>query len=105
MSSQQGSVRKRKDASVVGGKTKDPSTVAITTPNAKDTTDLDLLVKENLRKKGGPEWDYRIAITLITLLAFVTRFWGISHPNEVVFDEVHFGKVYYIPQTVTLKTC
>ena len=39
------------------------------------------------------EWDYKIAISIITLLAFATRFYGISHPNEVVFDEVHFGKV------------
>lgn len=39
------------------------------------------------------EWDYKIALFLITAVAFVTRFWGISHPNEVVFDEVHFGKV------------
>jgi len=39
------------------------------------------------------EWDYKIALTIITLLAFATRFYGISHPNEVVFDEVHFGKV------------
>lgn len=40
------------------------------------------------------EWDYKLAITVITALAFVTRFWGIGHPNEVVFDEVHFGKVW-----------
>jgi len=93
MSSQQGSVRKRKDASVVG-KPKDATTTAITTPEAKSTTDLDQVVKRTLRKKAGPEWDYRIAISLITLLAFITRFWGISHPNEVVFDEVHFGKVF-----------
>lgn len=39
------------------------------------------------------EWDYKIAITIITVLAFATRFYGISHPDEVVFDEVHFGKV------------
>lgn len=39
------------------------------------------------------EWDYKIAITIITLLSFATRFYGISHPDEVVFDEVHFGKV------------
>lgn len=39
------------------------------------------------------EWDYKIAISIITLLAFATRFYGISHPDEVVFDEVHFGKV------------
>lgn len=40
------------------------------------------------------EWDYKIAISMITLLSFATRFYGISHPNEVVFDEVHFGKVH-----------
>ena len=39
------------------------------------------------------EWDYKTALVVITSLAFVTRFWGIGHPNEVVFDEVHFGKV------------
>lgn len=39
------------------------------------------------------EWEYKVAIGIITLLAFITRFSGISHPNEVVFDEVHFGKV------------
>ena len=39
------------------------------------------------------EWDYKAALLVITILAFVTRFWGINHPNEVVFDEVHFGKV------------
>lgn len=39
------------------------------------------------------QWDYKVALLVITAVAFVTRFWGISHPNEVVFDEVHFGKV------------
>lgn len=39
------------------------------------------------------EWDFKLALGVITLLAFATRFWGISHPDEVVFDEVHFGKV------------
>lgn len=51
---------------------------------------------EKSKKKAtgaGSEWDYKIALTIITFLAFVSRFWGIGHPNEVVFDEVHFGKV------------
>lgn len=39
------------------------------------------------------EWDYRLAMTVLTVLAFITRFYKISYPNEVVFDEVHFGKV------------
>jgi dolichyl-phosphate-mannose-protein mannosyltransferase len=92
MSGQQGSVRKRKDASVVG-KAKDAA--ASGNASVRDT-DLDMLVKANLEKSTGVEWDYRIAISVITVLAFVTRFWGISHPNEVVFDEVHFGKVMTI---------
>lgn len=47
------------------------------------------------KTKVDNERDYKIAFVIITALAFVTRFWGISHPNEVVFDEVHFGKVCY----------
>ncbi|KAE9373338.1 glycosyltransferase family 39 protein [Stipitochalara longipes BDJ] len=96
--SQQGSVRKRKDASVVG-KAKEPAATGIAAPRDPD---LDALVKANLEiKSPGVEWDYRIAITVITFLAFLTRFWGISHPNEVVFDEVHFGKFasYYLERT------
>jgi hypothetical protein len=90
--SQQGSVRKRKDGSVVG-KAKEPAATGIA---ALREPDLDALVKANMEIKApGVEWNYRIAITLITILAFVTRFWGISHPNEVVFDEVHFGKVMF----------
>jgi len=85
--SQQGSVRKRKDASIPV-KAKDASATSIAAPREAD---LDALVKAN--KPAGPEWDYRIALTIITIGAFVSRFWGISHPNEVVFDEVHFGKV------------
>lgn len=43
--------------------------------------------------KRQSEWDYRLAMTIITVLAFITRFYKISYPAEVVFDEVHFGKV------------
>jgi dolichyl-phosphate-mannose-protein mannosyltransferase len=90
MSSQTGSAKKRKDANIPV-KAKDASSTGIAAPR---DADLDVLIKANLKsKKGNVEWDYRVAISVITLLAFVTRFWGISHPNEVVFDEVHFGKV------------
>ena len=41
----------------------------------------------------GKEWDYKLAISVLTILAFISRFWGIRHPDQVVFDEVHFGKV------------
>lgn len=53
-------------------------------------------VKDGLvsaKESASKEWDYKVAFSIITLLAFATRFAGISHPNEVVFDEVHFGKV------------
>jgi hypothetical protein len=56
--------------------------------------ELDKLAKVAAQKGAiDREWDYKIVFAIITALAFVTRFWGISHPNEVVFDEVHFGKV------------
>ena len=58
--------------------------------NADQTLDqLKAQAKETVKK----DWDYKVALTVITILAFITRFWGISHPNQVVFDEVHFGKV------------
>ncbi|KAF1360451.1 PMT-domain-containing protein [Lizonia empirigonia] len=63
----------------------------------------------NFREKAKPykprekqsEWNYKLAITVMTALAFITRFWGISHPDQVVFDEVHFGKFasYYLQRT------
>lgn len=87
--SQPGSVRKRKDATPA--KVKEAPVTGITLPQ---DSELDALVKASLQNKpAGAEWDYRIALTIITIAAFITRFWGISHPNEVVFDEVHFGKV------------
>jgi hypothetical protein len=44
-------------------------------------------------KPAGSDTEYKVTLAIITALGFLTRFWGISHPNEVVFDEVHFGKV------------
>lgn len=59
-------------------------------------TDYSKLAKAHQSKaKEDKERDYKLAFVVITVLAFITRFWGISHPNEVVFDEVHFGKVGY----------
>ncbi|CAG8739916.1 3780_t:CDS:2, partial [Acaulospora morrowiae] len=42
-----------------------------------------------------------IVLTILTILSFATRFYMISHPKEVVFDEVHFGKFasYYLKRT------
>ena len=83
--SQVGSVRKRKDASTPA-KAKDALPTGVVAPREEELAKL-------VKAKPAAEWDYRIALTIITVLAFITRFWGISHPNEVVFDEVHFGKV------------
>lgn len=43
--------------------------------------------------KPQSDWDYWLAIAVLTLLGFATRFYRLDYPNEVVFDEVHFGKV------------
>jgi dolichyl-phosphate-mannose-protein mannosyltransferase len=41
---------------------------------------------------------FRMAVGVITCLAFATRFWRLSYPDEVVFDEIHFGNFasYYL---------
>lgn len=65
------------------------------TPSASDP-ELDVKAKSVVKPQKGAkssDLEYRIGFVVTTVLAFITRFWGISHPNEVVFDEVHFGKV------------
>lgn len=79
----QGSLRQRN----AGPKKADLSNIA-------PEIELDKLAKAATKKDASNfERDHWAAFSLTTILAFVTRFWGISHPNEVVFDEVHFGKV------------
>lgn len=61
-------------------------------------TETEVLAKPKPASEGPKnksEWDYKLAIVVLTILAFVTRFYGITHPNQVVFDEVHFGKVNF----------
>jgi hypothetical protein len=70
---------------------KDSSTI---TAPAVRYGELDSLIQANKATHGSVrQWDYKLALAVITLLAFITRFWGIGHPDQVVFDEVHFGKV------------
>ncbi|KAK9494778.1 Dolichyl-phosphate-mannose-protein mannosyltransferase-domain-containing protein [Lipomyces doorenjongii] len=47
------------------------------------------------------EINYNVALFLITLLSILTRFYLLNHPDQVVFDEVHFGKFasYYLQRT------
>lgn len=45
-----------------------------------------------------PEYLHNAACAALTAIAFALRFYKINHPDQVVFDEVHFGKfaAYYI---------
>ena len=36
---------------------------------------------------------HRTALVFVTILAFVTRFWSLDYPSEVVFDEAHTMRV------------
>ena len=66
--------------------------------NFNPSPELDKLAKAGAQRAAiQSETEYKIGLAVITVLSFVTRFWGISHPNEVVFDEVHFGKVSFRP--------
>ncbi|OAL23568.1 hypothetical protein AYO20_10964 [Fonsecaea nubica] len=72
-------------------------------PASNGDKDVEVLNEalNSVQKSVSKEWDYKIALAIVTALAFATRFFGISHPNEVVFDEVHFGKFasYYLQRT------
>ena len=68
------------------------ATDAETTPSV-DADEVINQLKGAAKETVQREWDYKLALAVITVLEFITRFWGISHPNQVVFDEVHFGKV------------
>src|SRR4051812_25982531 len=94
----QGTLRQRNAGGVSTKKTKEGVS------GASSDVELDKLVKAATAKTAaGTERDYKAVFVIITLLAFVTRFWGISHPNEVVFDEVHFGKVRHCPPLPFLR--
>ncbi|MCJ1398991.1 hypothetical protein MMC11_002193 [Xylographa trunciseda] len=47
------------------------------------------------------ESHHKIALATITALAFLTRFCGLSHPSEVVFDEAHIMRFtsWYLTRT------
>jgi dolichyl-phosphate-mannose-protein mannosyltransferase len=92
MSSPQGSLKQRgpKEA----GKKQQTAPVADALTNVKANSKEALSsAKKRVQESARSEVDYKISFVMVTILAFLTRFWGISHPNEVVFDEVHFGKV------------
>jgi len=47
------------------------------------------------------ESHWNIAFAVVVVLSFFTRFYKINEPDQVVFDEVHFGKFasYYLRRT------
>jgi dolichyl-phosphate-mannose-protein mannosyltransferase len=64
--------------------------------DAMQDSDVDTVIataKKQFKPAVKSEWDYKLALVILTIAAFATRFYGITHPNQVVFDEVHFGKV------------
>lgn len=104
MSSPQG-VRQRgggKEGSKKRGTTPNPDGSSSSSPLLNGNASQNI---EHLKQAGKEavtnDWDYKLALAVVTLLAFGTRFWGITHPNQVVFDEVHFGKFasYYLQRT------
>jgi dolichyl-phosphate-mannose-protein mannosyltransferase len=80
------SLRKR------GGAKKDVAELAPAEASARQDTPVSV----KAATKPPSEWDYWVGMFVMTALAFVTRFWMINYPDEVVFDEVHFGKVCYV---------
>ncbi|KAK1069373.1 Dolichyl-phosphate-mannose--protein mannosyltransferase 4 [Friedmanniomyces endolithicus] len=104
--SPQGVRQRQKEAP--NGKKRTTGTTMPTTDGSSDGSVMNGNMGEKMEqvKQKGKEvvqrdWEYKLALAVITVLAFVTRFWGISHPNQVVFDEVHFGKFasYYLQRT------
>ncbi|KAJ8129320.1 hypothetical protein O1611_g4312 [Lasiodiplodia mahajangana] len=96
MSTPQGSLRQR---NVAGSSKKKAGAAAV--GGDTDSNGATTALGKSAGSGSNSETSYRVAFSLITALAFITRFWGISHPNEVVFDEVHFGKFasYYLEHT------
>ncbi|KAK0754017.1 glycosyltransferase family 39 protein [Schizothecium vesticola] len=99
----QGSVRQRNvPGSAKNNKDGAASDVEIDRVIVKKPSKSKLVAKPAAKPAAkASERDYQIVGFFITAAAFLTRFWGISHPNEVVFDEVHFGKFasYYLQRT------
>nr|POF26217.1 dolichyl-phosphate-mannose--protein mannosyltransferase 4 [Quercus suber] len=92
------SVRQRPNT---GNKKKGADIDAVVTNGTAAIADQVEVLGQKTKEAVTNDWDYKLALTVITLLALLTRFWGISHPDQVVFDEVHFGKFasYYLQRT------
>ncbi|KAG0043195.1 hypothetical protein BGZ83_011724, partial [Gryganskiella cystojenkinii] len=67
-----------------------------TLPEDRNHAEPKKIVKSLFTKKE--ETNSWLVLAGLTIVALITRFYKISEPSEVVFDEVHFGKfaAYYI---------
>ena len=87
-------VRQRTGGGATRKRSKSP---AVSPPHSTDNETHAKIAKQKSAGTGPykqpSENGYRIALVLVTIAAFITRFWKINHPDQVVFDEVHFGKV------------
>lgn len=66
--------------------------------------ELDSVIEKSKIQEASIQKENKVTYTyliVLTLFAFLTRFYKIDYPNEVVFDEVHFGKFasYYLQRT------
>lgn len=96
-------VRQRTGGGAAGKRSKSPA-VGSSSQNTDDETQVKIAKQKSAGTgpyKKPSEKGYRIALILVTVAAFITRFWKINYPNQVVFDEVHFGKFasYYLQGT------
>ncbi|KAF9530402.1 glycosyltransferase family 39 protein [Crepidotus variabilis] len=64
--------------------TQDDEHVEVVYQNPRDRSDIEVMLDTHKASVG--------VITALTALAFALRFYKINHPDQVVFDEVHFGK-------------
>ncbi|KAJ1968020.1 Dolichyl-phosphate-mannose--protein mannosyltransferase 4 [Dimargaris xerosporica] len=84
------------------GTTKVPAaTLTDAKAKASVTTDTSARVVPKAVRQASHPSPSTIALAIVTVLSFATRFYGLWHPAQVVFDEVHFGKFasYYIRRT------
>ncbi|KAI5299031.1 hypothetical protein KEM56_003574, partial [Ascosphaera pollenicola] len=84
MSSPPPSLRQRGTKKAASAIVTDEKLRAASDDLVKSKVDIDVVQPSQL--------SHRIWLVVVTVLAFVTRFKGITYPDSVVFDEVHFGK-------------
>lgn len=74
-------------------------------PESIQNGDVDTFLEtaqKQVQESVKSDWEFKVALAVITVLAVITRFYGLSHPDQVVFDEVHFGKVCADPSATSI---